>query len=176
MATLKIKTPLTKKKIKKLRAGDILLLKGSIYTARDAAHKRLTELIESGGDLPFPLENQVIYYTGPTPAPEGKVIGSAGPTTSYRMDSFTPKLIEMGLAAAIGKGNRSPEVVDALKDNGAVYLAAVGGLGALLSKRIVAAEVIAFEDLGTEAVRKLDVEEFPLIVAIDSYGKSLFER
>ena len=176
MAAIKIKTPLTKKKIRKLKAGDILLLQGTIYTARDAAHKRLTQLIESGRDLPFPLEDQIIYYTGPTPAPEGKVIGSAGPTTAYRMDSFAPKLIEMGLAATIGKGNRSAEVVDALKENGALYLAAVGGLGALLSKRIVSAEVIAFEDLGTEAVRKLDVDEFPLIVAIDSHGKSLFER
>ena len=176
MATLNIKTPLTKKKRKDLHAGDILLLKGAIYTARDAAHKRIMQLIELGGNIPFPIEDQIIYYTGPTPAPEGKVIGSAGPTTAYRMDSFTPKLIEMGLAASIGKGNRSREVVNAIKDNGAVYLAAIGGLGALLSKRVVSAEVIAFEDLGTEAVRKLDVEEFPLIVAIDSYGNSLFER
>ncbi|MCD6459755.1 Fe-S-containing hydro-lyase [bacterium] len=176
MARLNIKTPLTKDKIEKLKAGDIILLNGTIYSARDAAHKRIMQLIEEGADLPFPIKDQIIYYMGPTPAREGKIIGSAGPTTSYRMDSFTPKLIEMGLAASIGKGSRSTEVVNALKANKAVYLSAVGGAGALLSKRIRSVKIIAFEDLGAEAVRKLGVEEFPLIVAIDSYGTSLFER
>jgi len=171
----KITTPLTKEKVEILKAGDIVELTGKVYTARDAAHKKLMELILRGESLPFDLADQVIYYVGPCPAPPGMVIGSAGPTTSGRMDSYTPKLIEMGLRGMIGKGQRSREVIDAMKRYGAVYFGAVGGAGALISKSIKSQEVIAFEELGTEAVRELVVEDFPLTVIIDRFGNNLYD-
>jgi len=171
----KITTPLTKEKVEILKAGDIVELTGKVYTARDAAHKKLMELILRGESLPFDLADQVIYYVGPCPAPPGMVIGSAGPTTSGRMDSYTPKLIEMGLRGMIGKGQRSREVIDAMKRYGAVYFGAVGGAGALISKSIKSQKVIAFEELGTEAVRELVVEDFPLTVIIDRFGNNLYD-
>jgi len=171
----KITTPLTEEKVNILKAGDIVELSGTVYTARDAAHKKLMELIIAGKELPFKLAGQVIYYVGPCPAPPGMVIGSAGPTTSGRMDSYTPKLIEMGLRGMIGKGQRSREVIDAMVKYGAVYFGAVGGAGALISKSIRSQQVIAFEELGTEAVRKLVVENFPLTVIIDRFGNNLYD-
>jgi len=171
----KITTPLTEEKVNILKAGDIVELSGTVYTARDAAHKKLMELIIAGKELPFNLAGQVIYYVGPCPAPPGMVIGSAGPTTSGRMDSYTPKLIEMGLRGMIGKGQRSREVIDAMVKYGAVYFGAVGGAGALISKSIRSQQVIAFEELGTEAVRKLVVENFPLTVIIDRFGNNLYD-
>lgn len=171
----RIKTPLTRDDIKCLKAGDMVELSGIVYTARDAAHKKLMELITAGEKLPFDLTGQVIYYVGPCPAPEGRVIGSAGPTTSGRMDYYTPKLIEMGLAGTIGKGQRSKEVIDAMVRYGAIYFGAVGGAGALISRAVQSQEVIAFEELGTEAVRKLTVVDFPAIVIIDSYGNNLYD-
>jgi len=171
----KITTPLTEEKVNILKAGDIVELSGTVYTARDAAHKKLMELIIAGKELPFNLAGQVIYYVGPCPAPPGMVIGSAGPTTSGRMDSYTPKLIEMGLRGMIGKGQRSREVIDAIVKYGAVYFGAVGGAGALISKSIRSQQVIAFEELGTEAVRKLVVENFPLTVIIDRFGNNLYD-
>jgi len=171
----KITTPLTEEKVNILKAGDIVELSGTVYTARDAAHKKLMELIIAGKELPFNLAGQVIYYVGPCPAPPGMVIGSAGPTTSGRMDSYTPKLIEMGLRGMIGKGQRSREVIDAMVKYGAVYFGAVGGAGALISKSIRSHQVIAFEELGTEAVRKLVVENFPLTVIIDRFGNNLYD-
>ena len=160
---------------KKLKAGDSVLISGTMYTARDAAHKRMSELLEKGGKLPFDIAGQTIYYLGPSPAKPGQVIGSAGPTTSTRMDKYTPGLLDLGLKGMIGKGRRSAEVIDAMKRNGAVYFAAIGGAGALLSKAITKAEVIAWEDLGTEAVRRITVNDFPAIVVIDSQGNNLYD-
>lgn len=171
----RITTPLTKEKVKDLKAGESVLISGTIYTARDAAHKRLVELIEKGEKLPFEVEDQVIYYVGPTPAKEGQPIGSAGPTTSYRMDAYTPQLIEKGLTGMIGKGMRDESVVEAMKEFGAVYFAAIGGSAALIGKRIQSAQVIAYEDLGAEAIRKLEVEDLPAIVVIDAKGNDYYK-
>lgn len=171
----KIQLPLSKEQCSSLKAGDYVLITGTVYTARDAAHKRMQETLKDGKELPFELKDHVIYYMGPSPAREGQVIGSAGPTTSGRMDKYTPQLLDLGLRGMIGKGKRSPEVKAAVVRNGAVYLAAVGGAGALLSKSIKKSEVIAYDDLGTEAVRKLEVEEFPAVVVIDSAGNDLYE-
>ncbi|MCK4334195.1 Fe-S-containing hydro-lyase [candidate division WOR-3 bacterium] len=170
----KITTPLTKEVVAELRAGDGVLISGILYTARDAAHKRLVELIEKGEKLPFELRGQVIYYVGPAPAPPGYPIGSAGPTTSYRMDPYAPILIEHGLRGMIGKGQRSKEVLDAMQKHGAVYFAAVGGAAALIARSIKKAEVIAYPELGAEAIRRLEVEAFPCIVANDAQGGNLF--
>lgn len=171
----KITAPLTHEAARKLRAGDACLITGTIYTARDAAHKRLCELIEKGEKLPFDVENSVVYFVGPTPAKPGQAIGSAGPTTSYRMDAYSPALIGLGQTGMIGKGKRGKEVVDAMKKHGAVYFGATGGCGALLSKCIKSAEIVAYEDLGAEAIRKLTVEDFPVVVIIDSLGNNLYE-
>lgn len=168
-----IKTPLNDKDIKKLRVGDKVLISGTIYTARDVAHKRFIELISQGKELPFDIKGQIIYYTGPTPARPGMVIGSCGPTTAYRMDPYTPRLLEKGLKGMIGKGGRGKQVVEAIKKHKAVYFLAVGGAGALIAKTIKKADVIAFPELGPEAVLRLEVENFPAFVAIDSNGKSL---
>ena len=172
----KITTPLTKDTAKTLKAGDIVSLTGVIYAARDAAHKRMSEALAEGKDLPFDMTDAVIYYLGPSPAREGQVIGSAGPTTAGRMDKYTPALLAKGLRGMIGKGRRSDAVVDGMKENGAVYFAAVGGAGALLSKHITKSEVLAYEDLGTEAIRRLFVEDFPVIVVIDSEGNDLYKQ
>jgi fumarate hydratase subunit beta len=172
----KLQPPLSEKMVREFRAGDEVLISGVVYTARDVAHKRLCELIEAGEKLPFPLEGAIIYFVGPTPARPGRVIGAAGPTTSSRMDAFSPKLIANGLKAMIGKGYRGSEVRDALKKYGAVHLSTIGGAGALLSKHIVAAEVIAYEDLGTEAIQKLEVVDFPAVVAYDCYGNSVYKK
>lgn len=170
---MNIKTPLAVDIIEKLVAGDRVLLTGTIYTARDSAHKRFIELIEQGKELPFDIKGQVIYYTGPTPTPPGKIIGSCGPTTSSRMDPYTPKLLEKGLKGMIGKGTRSKEVVEAIKRYKAIYFLAVGGCGALISRAIKKASIIAFPLLGPEAVFQLEVEDFPVIVGIDSLGNSI---
>ncbi|MCX5638340.1 MAG: Fe-S-containing hydro-lyase [Planctomycetota bacterium] len=172
----KLQPPLSEKMVRELKAGGEVLISGVVYTARDVAHKRLCKLIEAGEKLPFPLEGAIVYFVGPTPARLGKVIGAAGPTTSSRMDSFSPKLIANGLKAMIGKGYRGSEVRDALKKYGAVHLSTIGGAGALLSKHIVAAEVIAYEDLGTEAIQKLEVVDFPAVVAYDCYGNSVYKK
>jgi len=172
----RINTPLTDDVIEDLKVGDRVLINGVIYTARDAAHKRMLEDYEKTGKLPFDIKGQVIYYVGPTPPKPGQVIGSAGPTTAYRMDKYTPKLLELGLKGTIGKGWRSKEVKEALRKYKAVYFAAFGGLAALLSKHIVAVEMVAYEDLGTEAIRKLTVKDFPVIVANDIYGGDIFEE
>ncbi|MBQ2626616.1 MAG: Fe-S-containing hydro-lyase [Eubacterium sp.] len=169
-----LETPLTKEKTAQLQAGDMVYLTGTIYTARDAAHKRMEQALRAGEELPFPIEDAVIYYMGPSPAREGRPIGSAGPTTASRMDKYTPELLDLGMSAMIGKGKRSQEVRDAIVRNGAVYLAAIGGAGALLSRSIEKAEVIAYEDLGTEAVRRLTVKNFPAIVVFDSQGRDLY--
>lgn len=176
MAEYSLKTPLTEEDVRKLVAGDKVSLSGIVYTARDAAHKRLVELLEQGKELPMSLEGQIIYYVGPAPTPPGKAIGSAGPTTSYRMDPYTPALIENGLKGMIGKGERNEKVVDAMKKHGAVYFAATGGAAALISKCITGAEVIAYEDLGAEAIRELTVEDFPVIVAQDSSGGNIYSE
>lgn len=168
--------PFTKDKIKNLKAGDSVLITGTIYTARDAAHKRLTEMLERGEKLPFALENAIIYYVGPTPAKKGMPIGSAGPTTSYRMDAYAPKLLDLGQSGMIGKGQRNDDVKSAVRRNGAVYMAAIGGAAALMARSIKSAEIIAFEDLGAEAVRKLYVEDFPVTVVLDSDGGDLYEQ
>lgn len=170
-----IKAPLEKDDIRKLKAGDYVYLSGTIYTARDAAHKRMQETLDKGEALPFEMAHNVIYYMGPSPAREGRPIGSAGPTTASRMDKYAPKLLDMGLSGMIGKGKRSDAVKEAIVRNGAVYFAAVGGAGALLSKSILSSEVIAYDDLGTEAIRKLEVRDFPVIVVIDSEGSNLYE-
>lgn len=172
----RITTPLTLEKTKDLRCGDNVLISGTIYTGRDAAHKRLVELLAQGRDLPLDVKDAIIYYVGPAPAQPGKVIGSAGPTTSYRMDAYAPALLDIGLKGMIGKGKRSPEVIEAMKRNGAVYFGAIGGAGALLAKCIKKAEVIAYEDLGAEAVRRLEVEDLPAVVIIDSQGNNLYEQ
>lgn len=169
-----ITTPLTDKVIKSLKTGDKVLISGVVYTARDVAHKRFVSAIKDKEKLPFNLKGQIIYFTGPSPEPPGKVIGSAGPTTSSRMDSFSPILIKKGLKGMIGKGPRGKEVVDAIKKYKAVYFAAVGGAAALLSKRIKKSDIIAYEDLGTEAIRRLEVEDFPVIVVNDIYGNDLY--
>jgi fumarate hydratase subunit beta len=175
--TISITTPLQPAIIESLRAGDEVLISGQIFTARDAAHKRLAELIENKTALPVELENQIIYYTGPTPAQPGKVIGSAGPTTSSRMDPYTPDLImSSGIRGIIGKGNRSAEVKKSLVDLGCIYFVAIGGAGALLSKCITACEIVCYEDLGAEAIYKLTVNDFPAIVAIDTEGNNIYER
>ncbi len=171
---MKINLPLTKEVARTLKAGDIVELSGVIYTARDAAHKRLIERLEANEPLPFDLKDSVIYYVGPTPEKPGTVIGSAGPTTSYRMDAYAPTLLDLGLKGMIGKGPRHQVVIDAMKRNDAVYFAAVGGAAALLALHIKEAEVIAFDDLGTEAIRRLVVEDFPVIVATDCHGNSLY--
>lgn len=171
----RIQTPLTKEIARSLRAGDYVYLTGTIYSARDAAHKRLTESLSRGEELPLPLENEIIYYLGPTPARPGQVIGSAGPTTASRMDKYAPVLLDLGQTGMIGKGRRSEAVISSMKKNSAVYFAAVGGAGALLSKCIKEAKVIAYEDLGAEAIYKLEVEEFPVIVVIDCEGNNLYE-
>ncbi len=171
---VRITTPLSDADVLRLRAGDKVLITGVIYTARDAAHKRLIELLDKGGSLPFDVRGQVIYYVGPTPAKPGHVIGSAGPTTSGRMDAYTPRLLELGLKASIGKGARSKEVKEAMIRHKAVYLAAVGGAAALIARTIKKAEVIAYEDLGAEAIRRLEVADFPAIVVNDAEGGDLF--
>ena len=171
----KIQTPFTRENARSLKAGDTCLITGVIYTARDAAHKRLCELVAQGKELPMDMENAIIYFVGPTPAKEGQPIGSAGPTTSYRMDAYSPILIAQGHTGMIGKGKRNDEVVVAMKEHGAVYFGAIGGCGALLSKCIKQAEIVAYEDLGAEAIRKLTVEDFPVVVIIDSEGNNLYE-
>ncbi len=176
MTEIKVNTNNLKAVIPNLKAGDKILLSGTVYTARDAAHKRIFELIDRNENLPFSIENSVIYYAGPTPTPENMAIGSCGPTTSCRMDPYSPTLYNMGLAATIGKGERSKEVVDAIKNNGAIYLCAIGGAGALASISITSCEVIAFDDLGCESVKKLTFKDFPLYVGIDSEGNSIFEN
>jgi len=174
--TVKLKPPLTDSDVSRLQIGDKVLIDGPIYTARDAAHKRLFELIDAKKDLPFALKGQVIYYVGPTPPRPGRPIGAAGPTTSYRMDTYAPRLIELGIKATIGKGPRAPAVLDAMKKFKAVYLVAIGGTGALLAKQVVKSEMIAFEDLGTEAIRRLTVHDFPAIVANDVSGRDIFKE
>ncbi|MBM3142227.1 MAG: Fe-S-containing hydro-lyase [Chloroflexi bacterium] len=176
MKTLNIKSPLDEETVKKLKAGDQVFITGVIYTARDAAHKRMVEALDKGKKLPFDITNQTIYYMGPTPAKPGQVIGSAGPTTSGRMDSYAPRLMAAGLKGMVGKGNRSQAVKDAMKKYKAVYFAAIGGAGALISKSIKKAEVIAYEDLGAEAIRRLEVDNFPATVINDIYGGDLYEQ
>ncbi|MCI9052536.1 MAG: Fe-S-containing hydro-lyase [Lachnospiraceae bacterium] len=169
-----INTPLKEEEIEELKAGDFVFITGTIYTARDAAHKRMYETLRKKEELPIELKNNIIYYMGPSPAKEGQVIGSAGPTTSSRMDKYTPELIDLGLKGMIGKGRRSEQVKEAIIKRKAVYFAAIGGAGALLSKCIISSQVIAYEDLGTEAIRKLEVKNFPVIVVIDSEGNNLY--
>ncbi|MCL2034826.1 MAG: Fe-S-containing hydro-lyase [Oscillospiraceae bacterium] len=170
-----ITTPLSENAAKLLKAGDTVYITGTVYTARDAAHKRLAEIIEAGGEAPFPVCGGIIYYTGPTPAKPGQVIGSAGPTTSSRMDKYTPDLLDLGLRGMIGKGARSVETVEAMKRNSSVYFGAIGGAGALLGSAVIKAEVIAYEDLGAEAIHRLEVKDFPAVVVIDCEGDCLYE-
>ncbi len=170
-----INAPVDKEVMRQLNAGDMVYITGTIYTARDAAHKRMNEALNNEESLPVDLSGNLIYYMGPSPAREGRAIGSAGPTTASRMDKYAPRLLDLGLGGMIGKGKRSKEVIDAMVRNGAVYFAAIGGAGALLSKAIVESEVVAYDDLGTEAIRKLKVERFPAIVVIDSQGNNLYE-
>ena len=172
---IKIHSPLSRDCARSLRAGDSCLISGVIYTARDAAHKRLCELIDLGKELPVELKDCVFYFVGPTPEKPDQIIGSAGPTTSYRMDAYSPILIEKGLTGMIGKGRRDAKVVEAMKQHGAVYFGAIGGCGALLGKCVKKSEIVAYEDLGTEAIRRLEVENFPAIVVIDSMGNNLYE-
>lgn len=171
----RIKAPIRKEDAKSLKAGDYVYLTGTIYTARDAAHKRMQEALDAGENLPFDLTGNIIYYMGPSPAREGRPIGSAGPTTASRMDRYTPALLDLGMGAMIGKGKRSQAVIEAIVRNESVYFAAVGGAGALLSQRILSSEIIAYEDLGTEAIRKLEIVDFPVIVVIDCEGNNLYE-
>ena len=171
-----ITVPFDKETARSLKAGDYVYLTGVIYTARDAAHKRMDEALNNGDKLPIDIEGNVIYYMGPSPAREGRPIGSAGPTTATRMDKYTPRLLDMGLTGMIGKGKRQPKVKEAIVRNNAVYFAAVGGAGALLSQRILKSDVVAYDDLGTEAIRRLEVENFPVIVVIDSEGNDLYKR
>ena len=172
---IRIHAPMSREAAGALRAGDSCLISGTIYTARDAAHRRLWELAQQGKDLPVDLTDSVIYFVGPTPARPGQIIGSAGPTTSYRMDAYSPTLIALGQTGMIGKGKRGAEVIEAMKTHGAVYFGAIGGCGALLGKCIKKSELVAYEDLGAEAIRKLEVEDFPVIVVIDSLGNNLYE-
>ena len=171
----KMNVPISKEDAKSLKAGDYVYLTGTIYSARDATHKRMSEALEKGEPLPFDIKGNVIYYMGPSPAREGRPIGSAGPTTAGRMDPYTPALLDLGMGGMIGKGKRTQEVVDAIVRNGAVYFAAVGGAGALLSQRIKSSEVIAYDDLGPEAIRKLEIENLPVVVVIDSEGNDLYK-
>ena len=171
----KLRTPVTREDLAPLRTGDTVLLSGAVYTARDAAHKRMMELLDTGGSLPFPLEGSAVYYVGPTPERPGQVIGSAGPTTSYRMDAYAPKVIAAGSTGMIGKGKRDAGVVNAMKEHGAVYFAAIGGAGALLARCVKKAEVVAYEDLGAEAIRRMEVVDFPVTVVIDTLGQNLYE-
>ena len=170
-----IKTPISKEEVASLNIGDYVYITGTIYTARDAAHLRMDEALDRGEKLPIDIENNIIYYMGPSPAREGRPIGSAGPTTASRMDKYAPRLLDVGLIGMIGKGKRSNEVKEAIVRNGAVYFAAVGGVGALLSKSITSSEVVAYNELGTEAIRKLEVDNFPVIVVIDAKGNNLYE-
>ena len=170
-----ITAPITKETAKSLHAGDYVYVTGTIYTARDAAHKRMDEALDRGEELPIDIKNQAIYYMGPSPAREGRPIGSAGPTTASRMDKYAPRLLDLGQTAMIGKGKRSKEVIDAIVRNHAVYFAAVGGAGALLSKCITKSEIVCYEDLGAEAIRKIEIKDFPVIVVIDSQGDNLYE-
>lgn len=172
---IKLTTPLTDDQLKDLKAGDNVLITGYIYTGRDAAHKRLIDLLDKGEELPIDVEGAVIYYVGPTPAKGDRPIGSAGPTTAYRMDPFAPRLLDLGLKGMIGKGKRSPEVKDAIVRNGAVYFAAIGGAAALIAKSVKEAEIICYEDLGAEAIRRLYVEDFPCTVEVDTSGVDLYE-
>lgn len=172
--TRKIDAPLSAETVRMLRAGDIVNISGIVYTARDAAHKRMMEMLDSGLELPFDIRGQVIYYTGPCPPRTGMVIGSAGPTTSGRMDAYTPRLIELGLAGMIGKGTRSAEVVESMVRYGAVYFGATGGAGALIARSVTGSELVAFPELGTEAVRRLTIRDFPAIVVIDCFGGDLY--
>jgi fumarate hydratase subunit beta len=171
---IELTTPLSTEDVENLNIGDKVFLNGIIYTGRDAAHKRLIDLLNEGKELPFDVQGQIIYYVGPSPAKPGKPIGSAGPTTSYRMDAYAPRLIKLGMKGMIGKGNRSPEVIEALKKYKAVYLGATGGAGALIAKSIKKAEIVAYEDLGPEAIRKLEVENFPVVVINDTKGNDLY--
>ena len=170
-----IKTPLTKEMAKELRAGDYVTITGTIYTARDAAHKRMIEALDAGAKLPIEIDGNILYYMGPSPAREGRPIGSAGPTTASRMDKYAPRLMDLGMRGMIGKGKRTEEVKNAIVRNKGVYFAAVGGAGALLSKKILSSKIVAYEDLGTEAIRELEVEDFPVIVVIDSQGNNIYE-
>ena len=172
---IKITAPLSREEARKLRAGDSCLISGVIYTARDAAHKRLCDHVAKGEELPVDLKDAVIYFVGPTPSKPGQAIGSAGPTTSYRMDAYSPTLISLGQTGMIGKGKRGEEVIQAMKEHGAVYFGAIGGCGALLGKCVKSAEIVAYEDLGAEAIRRLVVEDFPAVVVIDSEGNNLYE-
>ena len=171
-----IMAPFIKEEIINLKSGDYVYVTGTIYSARDAAHKRMIETLERGEELPLPLQDNVIYYMGPSPARQGQAIGSAGPTTASRMDKYTPVLLDLGLRGMIGKGKRSAEVKATMVKNKAIYLAAVGGAGALLSKCIIKSEIIAYEDLGTEAIRKMEVKDFPAVVVIDTQGNDLYEQ
>ncbi|MDO9465328.1 MAG: Fe-S-containing hydro-lyase [bacterium] len=171
-----VNVPLTKELRCGLRAGDRVLISGAIYTARDMAHKRLVEAIKKERKLPFDLHNQIIYYTGPTPAKKGKIIGSCGPTTSLRMDKYTPMLLGAGLGGVIGKGQRSADVISALRKYKSVYFAAIGGAGALLSQKVKSKKFVAYKDLGCEAIYKLELKEFPVVVAVDAYGRSIYGR
>lgn len=172
---IKLHTPLTEDKLKGLKAGDSVLLSGVIYSARDAAHKRLIDLLNEGKELPLNIKDETIYYVGPSPAKPGNVIGSAGPTTSYRMDAYAPILLDLGLKGMIGKGARNKEVIDAIVRNNAVYFGAIGGAAALIAKSIVKSEIIAYEDLGAEAIRRMEVKDMPLVVIIDTEGNNLYE-
>lgn len=172
---IRVTTPLSAEKAKALKAGDMVLISGTVYTARDAAHKKMTELLAAGGVLPFELQDAIIYYVGPTPAKPGNVIGSAGPTTSGRMDAYTPTLLDLGLKGMIGKGARNAEVIASIRKNGAVYFAAIGGAAAVMAQCVRSVEIIAYEELGAEAVRKLEVVDLPVIVAIDSQGNNYYE-
>lgn len=173
---IELKMPISEETARKLTCGDVVSISGTIYTGRDAAHKRLIDCLNKGEKLPFDVENQAIYYVGPTPSKPGEVIGSAGPTTSYRMDDLTVPLLSRGLRMMIGKGKRSKEVIEGMEKYGAVYLAAIGGAGAYISNSIKASEIIAYEDLGAEAIRKLEVKDLQLIVAIDSFGNNIYEK
>lgn len=173
---IKLTTPLTEEKVKGLKAGDSILLSGVIYTGRDAAHKRLVDLIDEGKELPIDVKDAIIYYVGPTPAKPGMAFGSGGPTTSYRMDAYTPQLLDLGLKGMIGKGLRNQEVINSMKKNSAVYFGAIGGAAALIGKSVRKAEIICYEDLGAEAIRRLEVEDLPLVVVIDSEGNNLYEQ
>ena len=172
---IKLHTPLTEDKISNLKAGDNILLSGVIYSARDAAHKRLIELLDKGKELPLNIKDETIYYVGPSPAKPGQVIGSAGPTTSYRMDAYAPRLMDLGLKGMIGKGARNEEVIDSIKKNIAVYFGAIGGAAALIGKSIIKSEIIAYEDLGAEAIRRMEVKDMPLVVIIDPQGNNLYD-
>lgn len=176
MTRWNLTTPLKKEDIEKLKAGDIVILSGTIYSCRDAAHKRFIQALDEGGSLPFDIEGQIIYYMGPSPAPEGKIIGACGPTTSYRMDAYAPRLYSLGMAGSMGKGKRNQEVIDAMKEHKGIYLLAVGGAGALSSKCVKNLEIIAYEDLGPEAVRKLEIENMSLLIVNDCYGGELYTK